>query len=213
MAGSSSLLPRGGALYHRQILLCSCSLLVCLFLIPHLFQGRKRAPAASPLRAAPALPGGDAGGAACPSACCGHTSCVASGRRQPRFPGVPLPKSFDQGRARSRAHVSCNPSFPAHPLLRGKGKFIRAAVRGAPHHQAGLGTEQYFCSCAAARIRSCTPRFVSKELCVGAALKSNEGGEGELSQGELCSPLQHFKASERPPYLDRCCTPRSWLLS
>lgn len=144
----------GGALYHRQILLCSCSLLVCLFLIPHLFQGRKRAPAASPLRAAPALPGGDAGGAACPSACCGHTSCVASGRRQPRFPGIPLPKSFDQGRARSRAHVSCNPSFPAHPLLRGKGKFIRAAVRGTPHRQAGLGTEQYFCSCAAARIRS-----------------------------------------------------------
>lgn len=44
-----------GALCHRQILLCSCSLLVCLFLIPHLFQGRKRAPAASPSRAAPAL--------------------------------------------------------------------------------------------------------------------------------------------------------------
>lgn len=123
--------------------------------IPHSssFPGEEKGSCSLPFESSPSS-GGDAGGAACPSAYCGHTSCVASGRRQPHFPGVPLPKSFDQGRARSRAHVSCNPSFPAYPLLCGKGKFIRAPVRGAPHRQAGLGTEQYFGSCAIARIRS-----------------------------------------------------------
>lgn len=88
-----------------------------LFLIPRLLQGRKRAPAASPPRAAPARPGGDAGGPACPSACCCRTRCVASGRRQPRFPASLCQKPLIK--AGLPALLEAEPTFPVTlPSLR-----------------------------------------------------------------------------------------------
>lgn len=124
-----------------QMSLCSCCLAQSwgcspspvqrarFFLSSQLLQWRKRAPAAPPWSSALALLGGDAGGRRNPTAACCSPTCITLGRRQPHFPGRPLPEAFDQGTAPC-VLLRAEPTFPVTlPSLHG----WRSVCIRAPH--------------------------------------------------------------------------------
>lgn len=124
-----------------------------LFLIPHLVQGRKRALAASPPGAVPALPGGDAeGGVVHPSAFSLLPAPDASFQEggSPASHRLICQKqrgSFDQGTAISALIIA----FPARALFRGEGTFpltlssLRAWSSAGKAHLSELSAQRASC--------------------------------------------------------------------